>query len=75
MERSDSGTSTPKVTRRTTLRAAAAVGASAVWVLPVIQGVSMASAHAASGTPNPRGGDDDQGEDNNDQGGGGKKKH
>jgi hypothetical protein len=57
----------PLVSRRTALRAAA-VGASAVWVLPLVQVVAMDSASAASGAP-PRGrDDDDQGEDNDDQG-------
>jgi hypothetical protein len=63
----------PAISRRTTIRAAA-IGASALWVAPLVQVVSMDSASAASGAPAPRDWtghnwrDDDQGEDNDDQG-------
>jgi hypothetical protein len=49
----DAKVSRPLVSRRTTLRAAA-VGASAVWIAPLVQVVSMDSAIAASGAPAPR---------------------
>jgi hypothetical protein len=43
------------VSRRTTLRAAG-VGIATAWVVPVVQVVAMASAHAASGAPRTGGG-------------------
>lgn len=62
------------VSRRTTLRAAG-VGIATAWVVPVVQVVAMASAHAASGAPRTGGGGGDQGGGGRggggDQGGGG----
>lgn len=46
----DAKVSRPLVSRRTTLRAAA-VGASAVWIAPLVQVIAMDSASAASGSP------------------------
>lgn len=59
------------LSRRTTLRAAG-IGIATAWVVPVVQVVTMASAHAASGAPRTGGGGGgDQGGGGN-QGGGGR---